>query len=92
LKAAKARRDASLKHVVISEKYDKKAAALNVETLPHGYDSKEVYEGAMRTPLGPDVNFRDLTRPKILKNAGAVIKPMKFPKGRRPTAAEAKRK
>ena len=96
MKAAKARSDASLKHVVISEKYDKKAAALNVETLPHGYDSKEVYEGAMRTPLGPDVNtdksFRDLTRPKILKNAGAVIKPMKFPKGRRPTAAEAKRK
>ena len=77
MKAAKARRDASLKHVVISEKYDKKAAALNVETLPHGYDSKEVYEGAMRTPLGPDVNtdksFRDLTRPKILKNAGAYV-------------------
>jgi len=41
----------------------------------------------MRTPLGLDVNtdksFRDLTRPKVLKNAGAVIRPMEFPKGQR---------
>ena len=84
--AAKNRKDAALKHVVISEKYDKKAANFNVETLPHGFDSKAVYEGSMRTPLGMDVNtdksFRDLTRPKVLKNAGAVIRPMVFPKGK----------
>jgi U3 small nucleolar RNA-associated protein 14 len=38
----------------------------------------------MRAPLGSDVNtdkaFRDLTRPKVLKNAGAVIRPMQKPK------------
>ena len=42
--AARNRRDASLKHVVICEKYDKKAAGFNVQALPHGFDSKAVYE------------------------------------------------
>ena len=91
-KALKARRDANLKHVVISERYDKKVAGFNVEHVPHGFDSKAVYEGSMRTPLGPDANtdksFRDLTRPKVLVNAGAVIRPMTFPKGRRPKQKE----
>ena len=91
-KALKARRDANLKHVVISERYDKKVAGFNVEHVPHGFDSKAVYEGSIRTPLGPDANtdksFRDLTRPKVLVNAGAVIRPMTFPKGRRPKQKE----
>jgi U3 small nucleolar RNA-associated protein 14 len=86
-KALKARKDADLKKVIISEKYDKKAAAFNVEHLPHGFESKQVYEGQMRHPLGGDVNtdksFRDLTRPKVLKNAGAVIRPMPAPKKRK---------
>ena len=85
-KALKARRDADLKHVVISERYDKKVAGFNVEHLPHGFDSKAVYEGSMRMPLGPDANtdksFRDMTRPAVLKAAGTVIRPMTFPKGR----------
>ena len=88
--AAKSRADANLKRVVISEKFDKKAAGFNVEHLPHGFDSKDVYEGSMRAPLGSDVNtdraFRDLTRPKVLKNAGAVIRPMAFPKGKKGAA------
>ena len=76
--------------MVISEKFDKKAAGFNVEHLPHGFDSKDVYEGSMRAPLGSDVNtdraFRDLTRPKVLKNAGAVIRPTAFPKGKKGAA------
>ena len=88
--AAKNRADANLARVVISEKFDKKAAGFNVEHLPHGFDSKEVYEGSMRAPLGSDVNtdraFRDLTRPKVLKNAGAVIRPTAFPKGKKGAA------
>ena len=83
-KALKRRADAKLAHVVVSEKFDKKAAAFNVEHLPHGFESRAVYEGSMRAPLGSDVNtdkaFRDLTRPKVLKNAGAVIRPMQKPK------------
>ena len=58
-----------------------------MEHLPHGFESKQVYEGSMRAPLGSDVNtdksFRDLTRPKVLKNAGAVIRPMTLPKKRK---------
>ena len=87
-KALKSRKDAKLKRVIISERYDKKAAAYNVEKLPRGYDSKAVYEGSMRTPLGADVNtdkqFRKLTKPKILKPSGAAIAPIKFPRNARP--------
>ena len=86
-KALKARADAKLARVVISERFDKKAARFNVEHLPHGFESKAVYEGSMRAPLGGDVNtdksFRDLTRPKVLKNAGAVIRPPTLPKTRK---------
>ena len=86
-RARAARSDADLRRVIISEKFDKKAAAFNVEHLPHGFESKAVYEGSMRAPLGADVNtdksFRDLTRPKVLKNAGAVIRPPAPPKTRK---------
>ena len=86
-RARAARSDADLRRVIISEKFDKKAAAFNVEHLPHGFESKAVYEGSMRAPLGADVNtdksFRDLTRPKVLKNAGAVIRPPSLPKTRK---------
>lgn len=83
-KALKNRRDAKLKHVVISEKFDKKAAQFNVESLPHGFSTKATYEGTMRQPLGPDVNtpsmFAKLNAPKILKPTGSIIKPLKLPK------------
>ena len=83
-KALKNRRDAKLKHVIISEKYDKKAAAFNVESLPHGFSSKAAYEGTMRHPLGLDTNtdamFSKLNAPKVLKATGAIIKPLKLPK------------
>ena len=83
-KALKNRKDAKLKHVIISEKYDKKAAAFNVESLPHGFASKAVYEGTMRHPLGLDTNtdamFSKLNAPKVLKATGAIIKPLKLPK------------
>lgn len=83
-KALKNRRDAKLKHVVISEKFDKKAAHFNVESLPHGFSTKATYEGTMRQPLGPDVNtpgmFAKLNAPKILKPTGSIIKPLKLPK------------
>ena len=91
-KALKSRKDAKMKRVIISERYDKKAAAYNVEKLPRGYDSKAVYEGSMRTPLGADVNtetqFRKLTKPKILKPSGAIIAPIKFPRNAKPPASE----
>jgi len=95
-KALKNRRDAKLKHVVISEKFDKKAAQFNVESLPHGYASKATYEGSMRQPLGPDVNtvgmFSKLNAPKILKPTGSIIKPLKLPKQKQKSAGKSKSK
>jgi U3 small nucleolar RNA-associated protein 14 len=83
-KALKSRRDAKLKHVVISEKFDKKAAQFNVESLPHGFASKATYEGTMRQPLGLDSNthgmFKKMNQPKVLKATGSIIKPFKMPK------------
>ena len=83
-KALKSRRDAKLKHVVISEKFDKKAAQFNVESLPHGFASKATYEGTMRQPLGLDSNthgmFKKMNQPKVLKATGSIIKPFKIPK------------
>lgn len=45
-----------MKNVVISEKFDKKAAQFHVESVPFGYSNKEVYEASLRQPLGRDFN------------------------------------
>ena len=80
--AIKSRKDAKSKNVVISEKWDKKAAKYHVASLPFPFDSKEVYESSIRQPLGrefnPDVSFKNLTRPAVIKSTGAVIKPARF--------------
>jgi U3 small nucleolar RNA-associated protein 14 len=82
--AAAARKDANLKHVVISEKWDKKAAKYLTPSLPFPFNDRQVYENAMRQPLGrqynPDAAFRNLTRPAVLKSAGVVIEPARFSK------------
>jgi U3 small nucleolar RNA-associated protein 14 len=82
--AAASRKDANLKHVVISEKWDKKAAKYLTPSLPFPFNDKQVYENAMRQPLGrqynPDAAFRNLTRPAVLKSAGVVIEPARFSK------------
>ena len=82
--AAAARKDAKLKHVVICEKWDKKASKYLAPQLPFPYTSAEVYESSIRQPLGretnPDAAFRNLTRPAVLKDTGVVIEPIKFNK------------
>jgi U3 small nucleolar RNA-associated protein 14 len=83
--AAAARKDANLKHVVISEKWDKKASKYLTPSLPFPFNDKQVYEQAMRQPLGrqynPDAAFRNLTRPAVLKTTGVIIEPSRFSKG-----------
>jgi U3 small nucleolar RNA-associated protein 14 len=82
--AAAARKDAGMKNVVISEKWDKKAAKYHASALPFPFKDKGVYESAMRQPLGrqfnPDAAFRNLTRPAVLKDTGVVIQPLRFSK------------
>ncbi|KAJ4876595.1 U3 ribonucleoprotein (Utp) family protein [Raphanus sativus] len=81
-KDLKTRKDARLKHVIISEKVDKKAEKLHTETPPFPYTSKEVFEHSMRMPIGPEFNpstiVGDLNRAEVVKKTGVIIKPVKF--------------
>ncbi|KAF7102350.1 hypothetical protein CFC21_103506 [Triticum aestivum] len=78
----KSRKDAKLKHVIISEHVDKKAEKLLATNLPFPYTSNDVYENSMRMPLGPDFNpaisLSALNRPAIVKKPGVVIKPIQY--------------
>ncbi len=50
------RKDAKLAHVIISERYDKKASKYGTPSVPFPFNAKEVYERSMRQPLGRDYN------------------------------------
>ena len=50
------RKDAKLAHVIISERYDKKASKYGTPSVPFPFSAKEVYERSMRQPLGRDYN------------------------------------
>ncbi|CAI9109376.1 OLC1v1009187C1 [Oldenlandia corymbosa var. corymbosa] len=77
----KKRKDADLKHVIISEKLDKKAEKLYTKTLPFPFTSKEVFEQSIRMPIGPEFNpataVGALIRPEVVKKPGVIIKPIK---------------
>lgn len=80
--AAAARKDAKLPHVIISEKYDRKAAAHGSSTVPYPFTSKQAFEASMRMPIGKDFNtdvaFRNLSRPEVLTpGAGVIIEQLK---------------
>eukprot|EP00741_Cyanophora_paradoxa_P011186 tig00020554_g10806.t1 len=80
-KALAERKDAGLKHVVVNEKYDAKAAKFALDKVPHPYKTREQYERAMRNPLGKDwtpaLAHRSLVAPKIVTQAGTIIEPIK---------------
>ena len=77
------RRDANLKHVIINEKRNKRAAKFLVAHAPHQFDSREQYERSIRNPVGPEWNTSDsharMTRPKMIVRGGNVIAPIKMP-------------
>lgn len=76
------RKDAHLKHVIISEKLDKKAEKLLTGSLPYPFTSKEVFEQSIRMPIGPEFNpataVRALNRPEVVKKQGLIIKPIRY--------------
>ncbi|KAF9606486.1 hypothetical protein IFM89_025761 [Coptis chinensis] len=78
----KKRKDAHLKHVIISEKINKKAEKLHTKTLPFPFTSKEVFEQSIRVPIGPEFNpatsVGALIRPEVVKKPGVIIKPIKL--------------
>mmetsp|Transcript_5357 Transcript_5357/g.11731 ORF Transcript_5357/g.11731 Transcript_5357/m.11731 type:complete len:1130 (-) Transcript_5357:373-3762(-) len=83
-KAAESRKDAGMRNVVISEKWDKKAAKYLAPQLPFPFNNQEAYERSLRQPLGreynPDTAFRNLTRPAVIKTTGVVIDPIRYSK------------
>ena len=65
------RADFNKKHIIISEKRDKKAGKYLVKDLPFPYTSKAQFERAMENPLGAEWNtrvaFQRGTLPKVVK-------------------------
>ncbi|KAI4349673.1 hypothetical protein L6164_010233 [Bauhinia variegata] len=80
--ALKKRKDAHLRHVIISEKLDKKAEKLHTKALPYPFTSKEVFEQSIRVPIGPESNpataIGALNRPEVVKRPGVIINPIAF--------------
>lgn len=76
------RKDFKLKHVIISERMDKKAEKFLAPALPFPFQSRDVFEKSMRMPLGREFNtdqvFRDMIRPAVVKDAGVIIDPIKY--------------
>jgi U3 small nucleolar RNA-associated protein 14 len=74
------RADYNKKHIIISEKKDKKAAKYMVTDLPYPYSSQAQYEKAMERPLGVQWNtrtaFQRATLPRVVKKPGVVITPL----------------
>nr|XP_043610668.1 U3 small nucleolar RNA-associated protein 14 [Erigeron canadensis] len=80
----KKRPDAHLKHVIISEKVDKKAEKLQTKVLPYPFKNKEHHERSLRMPLGPEFNpvttIGELNRPEVKKTPGVKIAPITLKK------------
>ncbi|KIM82209.1 hypothetical protein PILCRDRAFT_820590 [Piloderma croceum F 1598] len=74
------RSDFNKKHVIVSEKRDKKAAKYMVKDLPYPYTSKAQFERSINMPLGTEwntrVGFQRGTLPKVVKKMGTVINPL----------------
>jgi len=74
------RADYNKKHIIISEKRDKKAAKYLVKDLPYPYTSKAQFERTMEHPLGTEwntrVSFQRGTLPRVVKKPGVIINPL----------------
>ncbi|GJP32860.1 hypothetical protein CLOM_g17454 [Closterium sp. NIES-68] len=86
--AVKQRADSKLKHVIVSEKDNKKIEKFFVPELPNMYRNRAEYARSIRTPIGRDFNteaaFRSMTRPAVMKPVGVVIKPVRYVKNAGP--------
>ncbi|KJE96693.1 hypothetical protein CAOG_06972 [Capsaspora owczarzaki ATCC 30864] len=82
--ANKPRADAKLKHVIINEKLDRKAAKLQVGNLPHPFADRMHFEKTMAMPVGKEWNtastFHKLVKPKVSVKTGTIIEPLNITK------------
>ena len=56
------RKDANMKAVVISERWDRKAAKYGTPAVPYPFDSRATYDRSLRQPLGRDFNTDEAFR------------------------------
>lgn len=77
------RKDADLKHVIINEKVDKKAAIYKARAVPMG-TTQDHYERMLAIPVGREwqtsIAHRKMIVPKITVEKGKVLKPLLTPK------------
>ncbi|KAK5174040.1 uncharacterized protein LTR77_001120 [Saxophila tyrrhenica] len=77
------RKDAGLEKVIISEKGARKGKGYLAPILPHGYETKEQYERALRVPVGPEWTTKEVfqrgTRPRVVVRPGEVVGAMEKP-------------
>ena len=75
------RKDKNLPNVIINEKRNTRAAAHQVQALPHPFTHHQQFERTIQTPIGSTWNtqraFQKLTMPKVVTRPGHVIKPIK---------------
>jgi U3 small nucleolar RNA-associated protein 14 len=77
---AASRQDAKLKHVIISERRDKKSTKYLVKDLPFPYTSAAQREQALRQPLGPEwataTTMKIARKPDVIHRPGVLISPV----------------
>ncbi|NWR91209.1 UT14A protein, partial [Furnarius figulus] len=74
------RKDQHMPHVIMSEKRNIHAAALQVSELPFPFERHQQFEQSIRMPVGPNWNtqraFQKLTAPHVITRAGHIIQPI----------------
>ncbi|CAM9141371.1 unnamed protein product, partial [Chrysoparadoxa australica] len=85
--AKRARRDAKLPTVVITEKRSKQSSKFKLAQVPYPFTSREQYERSLRQPMGAEWNtapsVKDMTNGGVLTRAGTIIDPIKAVKKKR---------
>ncbi|NXF99516.1 UT14A protein, partial [Sakesphorus luctuosus] len=74
------RKDQHMPHVIMSEKRNIHAAALQVSELPFPFERHQQFEQSIRMPVGTMWNtqraFQQLTAPRVVTRAGHIIQPI----------------
>lgn len=89
------RKDAALKHVIVSEKRDKKAAQFTTAGVPFPFTSRDQFERSLRAPIGREWNtaasHAALVAPSKTVVKGAIIEPIAMHNKHEVGAADARR-
>ena len=78
--AASRRKDAALRHVIVSEKRNKQAATFTTAGVPFPFSNRAQFEASLRAPLGREWNtaksHESLVAPTVTVVKGAAAAPI----------------